>query len=326
MQYNIATTTGLNFPASEEQSVLDAALEQGVVFPYSCKNGQCGVCNIKLIKGVVKERQAQHGLNKEQRADNRFLSCCCSAESDITIEAEDLSALHGIEVKTLPCRINSITQLSDKIAHVVLRLPPTTQFEFLEGQYIDIIGPNAIRRSYSIANCRQSATLELYIKKVEDGVLSEYWFNQAKQNDLLRLEGPKGTFFLRQKQSHLIFLATGTGIAPVIAMLDQLEQSNLAKELTLTLYWGNRKAEEFFWRPQYKNIKLNYVAVASQEGDNWDGEHGYVQQALLTNSPSLDNCELYACGSPQMINAAKKALISAGLQSAHFYSDAFVSS
>ncbi len=326
MQHKITTTDGLSFSAHEKQSVLDAALEHEVILPYSCKNGQCGVCNTKLLQGKVEELQPQQGLSDEQRADNYFLSCCCAAHSDITIEAEDLSALHGIEIKTAPCRISTITRLSDEIVHVVLRLPPTIQFDFLEGQYVDIIGPNAVRRSYSIANSRHATNIALYIKKVEGGVLSDYWFNHAQENDLLRLEGPKGTFFLRQKQPHLIFLATGTGIAPVMAMLDQLEQNSLAHDFTLTLYWGNRVPEEFFWQPQYKNIKLNYIPVASQASETWDGEKGYVQDALLKQNPSLNTCEVYACGSPQMISSAKAVLTNAGLPESSFYSDAFVSS
>ena len=218
-EFKIKTEENKEFISVEGGTILESALFAGFVFDYSCKNGQCGTCKTTLLKGEIIEIQEQLALNKED-ANNQFLTCCCTASSNILINAIDLSAMHEIEVKILPTRINSLDLLSEDIMQVKLRLPPASNFEFLEGQFIDIIGPNSIRRSYSIASISSNKEIILLIKRVKNGEFSNYWFNKAKLNDLLRIEGPKGTFFLRDRAKPLVFLATGTGIAPIISILD----------------------------------------------------------------------------------------------------------
>jgi len=213
--YTISTKDGLSFNSKSECSILESALNSGIVFNYSCKSGQCGACKTTLIEGEIIEIQEQLVLNKEDQANNQFLTCCCMATSDILIDATDLSAMHGIEEKILPARINSLELLSEDVMQVRLRLPPVSNFVFLEGQYIDIIGQNSIRRSYSIASISSNKEIVLLIKRVKNGEFSNYWFNEARTNDLLRIEGPKGTFFLRNRGKSLVFLATGTGISPI---------------------------------------------------------------------------------------------------------------
>ena len=222
----IQTLEAKQFLGSSSETILNSALKSGLVFEYSCKSGQCGVCKTKVISGDVIELQDQLALTDHDRAQNKILSCCCAPISNLLVDAEDLAALHGINIKTLPCRIKHLTRFSDELMGVTLRLPPTAQFRFLEGQYIDIIGPNSTRRSYSIASTAQHSEILLFIKRFENGLMSNYWFNQAKENDLLRLEGPKGTFFLRDNHQDLVFLATGTGIAPINSMLTALDNAS----------------------------------------------------------------------------------------------------
>jgi len=320
----IKNLENLQFKAEKGQSILDSALSSGHAFEYSCKNGQCGVCKTTLLEGKVTELLPQTALTEMDKQQNKILSCCCTAKTDLLIDAEDLSALKNIEVKTLPARINKIEKKTAHIIELELRLPPTTKLNFLEGQYIDIIASNGIRRSYSIANSANKQVITLFIKKVNQGKLSEYWFHQAKENDLLRLEGPKGTFFLRENKKQIVFLATGTGIAPIKSILDKLSETDATFDISL--YWGNREPEDFFWQPDYANLNLTYKPVLSKQNKAWAGEIGYVQNVFVNNNNRLDNIQIYACGSLEMISSSQNVLMEQGLDEKYFYSEAFVSS
>jgi len=323
----IKTTENIVFTGNVDTSILDSALSQSHVFEYSCKNGQCGVCKTTLLKGEVVELQVQQALTEADRAAKKILTCCSAPQTDILIDTEELSALCGIEVKTLPARIASMTKHSEHIIEVELRLPPTASFQFLEGQYIDVIGPNAVRRSYSISNAASQKNITIFIKKVEAGVLSTYWFNEAQENDLLRIEGPKGSFFFREPAQQVVFLATGTGIAPVKSILDKLLQdAEQYKNVSFSLYWGNRYQEDFFWEPEYTALNLKFVPVLSRADGLWQGKVGYIQDVFIADDMGYLDMKVYACGSLQMIESAHQKLVQAGLDDKYFHSDAFVSS
>ena len=325
-EFKIKTEENKEFISVEGGTILESALSAGFVFDYSCKNGQCGTCKTTLLKGEIIEIQEQLALNKED-ANNQFLTCCCVAASDILIDAIDLSAMHGIEVKILPTRINSLDLLSEDIMQVKLRLPPASNFEFLEGQFIDIIGPNSIRRSYSIASISSNNKITLLIKKVKDGKLSHYWFNKAKLNDLLRIEGPKGTFFLRDRSRPLVFLATGTGIAPIISILDGLDSDPDFNQIeNISLFWGNRVQQDFIWSPNFKKINVDFYPIVSKDDDDWNGEIGHVQDVALRVLNNIKKVNVYACGASVMIDCAKSNFIKSGLNEKDFYSDKFVQS
>jgi len=322
----IKTVDGKEVESLGKKSILDDALSAGYNFDYSCKSGQCGTCKTILLEGEVIEIQKQLGLNKED-ANNQFLTCCCVAASDIVIDATDLSAMHGVKVKILPTRINSLELLSEDIMQVKLRLPPSSNFVFLEGQFIDIIGPNSIRRSYSIASISSNKEIILLIKRVKNGEFSNYWFNKAKSNNLLRIEGPKGTFFLRDRTKPLVFLATGTGIAPIISILDGLESDpDFIQTEDISLFWGNRVQQDFVWKPNFKKINVDFCPIISRKDDNWKGEIGYVQDVALRISDNARKINIYACGASEMINSAKASFVKSGLSENDFYSDAFVQS
>jgi len=325
--FTVKTSSGVNFDGSCDSSILDAALTHGYHFEYSCNSGQCGVCKTTLLEGQVTELKEQQALSSSDKAIGKILTCCCAPATDVVIDAEDLSALKDIEVKTLPARINKIIRHSEHIIEVDLRLLPSAAFKFLEGQYIDVIGPNGVRRSYSIANSSDEKILKLFIKKLENGVMSQYWFDEAKQNDLLRLEGPKGSFFFRDVKKHIVFMATGTGIAPVKSMLNMLERrDDLPEDVTFSLYWGNRHPEDFFWQPDYESLQLNYIPVLSRRHAEWNGRVGYIQDMVIEDALAIKDARFYACGSLNMIESAHKSLLANGLDEKYFHSDAFVSS
>jgi CDP-4-dehydro-6-deoxyglucose reductase len=320
---------GRAFQVNAGVSLLDAALITGITLPYSCKTGRCSTCKCKVIDGTTTVLQTETGLSGEEKAEGWILSCVRTATTDITLEAEDLEGAVLAAPKTLPCRISAIDRLTPDVVRVMLRLPPSADFSFIPGQYIDVIGPGGIRRSYSLANASAAEKLlEMHIRSVDGGAMSAYWFDQAKANDLLRLNGPLGTFFLRNTaDTDLVFLATGTGIAPVKAMLESIaDRPSDQRPKSITVLWGGRTAEDMYL--DFKGIAADhhFVPVLSRGGAGWTGAKGYVQQALLSHHLDLSNAAVYACGSDAMIQSAKAVLEQAGLPAKRFYSDAFVCS
>jgi CDP-4-dehydro-6-deoxyglucose reductase len=319
---------GKRFEAPVGMSVLDAAASAGLTLEHSCRTGRCGACKVRVLKGCVRPTQVPDlALTSRQREKGYMLSCVNSADSDtLVLDAEDLGRLADIRTQNQPARIHAINRPLEDVAIVLLRLPPGQALRYLPGQHIQLIGPGGVRRAYSLANApRADGMLELQIRRVKTGVLSAYWFGSAKVGDLLRLQGPRGSFFFRDVAGRdLVLLATGTGVAPLKAMLEDLairpatEQPRL-----LTLYWGARRSEDFYydraairaWHPA-----LRFVPVASREGQ---GIH--VQRSALLDVTDWSNVSVYACGSPAMIADARISLVEAGLDDAHFFSDAFVS-
>ena len=320
--------SGKSFESPNDVSLLNAAAMAGLSFPYSCKTGRCSTCRWKVISGETIELADEAGLTETEKAQGWILSCVRAARSNLVLEAEDLSGVVLPPSKIHPCRINSLEKLAADVIKVVLRLPPGAGFDFIAGQYVDVIGPGGLRRSYSIANApRPDSLLELHIRAVDHGAMSDYWFNHAAVNDLLRLHGPQGTFVLSDIAGReLIFLATGTGIAPVKSMLESLP-CLLAEQVpkSVTVIWGGRKRSDLYLDLRAMVRHHVFIPVLSRETPS-QGERGYVQDAMLRIKADLSNCTVYACGSATMIQSAKATLTDAGLPGHHFHADAFVCS
>lgn len=325
---SIKTTAGLSFPQPENDTILGAAEKSGIALAYSCRTGRCSTCKCKVISGDTVPLVDEIGLSKKEKDEGWILACVRSANSHIEIEIDDLGDVTLPKPGLYPCRINNIDKVSEDVIRVALRLPPSTNFKILAGQYIEIIDHSGARRSYSVANHVTNNILELHIRKVNKGYLSEYWFKKAKVNDLLRLNGPLGTFFLRSiKGQDLVFLATGTGIAPIKAMLETLKL--LAPEdhpKSLAVFWGGRTLDDLYLDPSSNFKLLRYVPVLSRSPSDWKGKTGYIQDVFLNEHPNLLNCIVYACGSDRMIRTSQAILVQAGLPEKNFFSDAFLPS
>lgn len=325
----ISLSNGVSFPAESTESFLDAATRAGVTMAYSCRNGRCSSCKCKLLEGSTTLLSDEMGLTDKEKAEGWILGCVrAAAGTDVVLETEDLGGIQPPPAKTIPCRIQLLTPLAEDVIKVVLRLPPTVDFAFLPGQYVDVIG-NGVRRSYSLANASaRDKLLELHIRAVPDGAMSQYWFGQAKVNDLLRLNGPLGTFFLRHAGGRdLVFLVTGTGIAPAKAILESIDTLPEAERpRSITLYWGGRTPADMYWDGAGIAAAYRHVPVLSRAEPAWAGVRGYVQDACMADGFDLSRTIVYACGSDAMIHSAKALLTGAGLPERYFYSDAFVCS
>ncbi|MGV8835494.1 FAD-binding oxidoreductase [Cellvibrio sp.] len=317
------------FSATAEISLLDAAKNQGLVLEHSCRTGRCGACKAQVIKGETQILKAEESLDDSEINASFILTCCRTAVNDIELDIEDLGLLASIKTQTLPCKIDQLNLLAPDVIQIFLRLPPTNQFNYLPGQYIDVIAKSGVRRSYSIANAlRSDSKLELHVRAVTNGQMSQYWFNEAKTNDLLRLEGPHGTFCFHPKaEKSIIFLATGTGIAPIKSILEEFSNNaELVQEKNIYVYWGGRHLADLYWQPDFTNLDIIFRPTLSRAQSDWEGRRGYVQDAVITDDIELNDSVVYACGSDTMIHAAKRLLVAQGLKANNFYSDAFVSS
>jgi len=328
----VTLSTGRSFAADPTVSILDAARGEGIVLEYSCRTGRCGICKAPVLSGETQVLRPEESLTAEDAASGFVLTCCRAAATDLELDVEPLDRLAGLEIKTMPARIVSIERLAPAIVRVVLRTPPASPMRFLAGQYVDVIAAG-VRRSYSLANApREDGLLELLIKRYPGGVLSEYWFERAAPNDLVRIEGPLGTFFLRDEfpdgaPANILFLATGTGIAPVKALLEELgADPQRAARHRLRVFWGNREAENFCWDPVALGLDIGFHHLLSGPDVAWGGKRGYVQTAALADGFDPADTVVYACGSDAMIASAREALIAIGLPPRRFFSDAFVSS
>lgn len=329
MIFSVKINAEKSFEALHGQSLWAAAENSGFTIPYSCRNGRCSACKCKVIRGESEVLHPEIGLTLKEKAEGWILSCVRSACTDLELQVEDIGQYVLPVTLTLPCRIHSIDYLASDVLCVVLRLPPATEFNYIPGQYLDVIGPSAVRRSYSLAKANAlDKKLELHIRAVDGGLMSQYWFDQAKVNDLLRLNGPLGTFFLREtKDLDVVFLATGTGLAPVKSMLESMALLGVDQlPRSVTVIWGGRLQQDLYC--DFSSIKVShrYLPVLSRAGADWAGARGYVQQVLLSLELDLSNVVVYACGSDTMIQSAKAELRKAGLPDKRLYSDAFVPS
>ena len=300
------------------------------MIPYSCRTGRCSTCRCRVVNGETRALATENGLTDAEMADGWILSCVRTATTDVILEVDTLDGLTLPPPRTLPCRIGSIERVGPDVLRILLRLPPAALFEFMPGQYLEMIGPGGIRRSYSLAAACPiaRATLELHIRAVDGGTMSHYWFHYAKDNDLLRLYGPLGTFVLRDVAGiDLILLATGTGIAPVKAILESLPTLDpVESPRSVTVLWGGRVPADLYIDIGALPGNHRYIPVLSRAGGDWVGACGHVQDVLLAMQPDLRDAAVYACGSDTMIHGARTALLRAGLPARRFHSDAFVCS
>ena len=326
----IRIANGPQFEAQPGETVLAAALRSGVALDYSCRTGRCSTCRCTIESGESLALADESGLEPADRAAGAVLACVRTATSDLVLGEVRLSDQSLPAAQTLPCRLDSLQRVAEDVLIVRLRLPPSVNFVFRPGQFIELIAPGGQRRSYSLACAyAQDLHLELHVRAVAGGTLSDYWFGRAQVNDLLRLHGPLGSFVLRPDVAckPLVFLATGTGIAPVKAMVDSLTHWPQAQRPgPVTVYWGGRTPADLYTDIAACAAVNRFVPVLSRADDSWQGARGYVQQALLDDAPDLSQLQVYACGSSAMVRSAQQRLLAAGLPAKQFHADAFVCS
>lgn len=327
---------GKMFVAQLGESLLDAAARAGIRLPHQCKTGSCGACRAQVLHGPVQDIAGAlpSALTAEDRAQGRRLLCCSAAAGDLQLECAEIPHIPGIDVRKLPVRVAAMERLAPDVMRVQLQPPAGQRLHYAAGQYVDVLLPGNRRRSYSLATPAREGVdlLELHIRHLPGGLFTDQVFGKLKVRDVLRIEGPFGTFGMHTAtDAPTILLASGTGFAPIKALVEQLLAAGSGRRITL--YWGGRARQDLYlhdlckeWEQALKG-RLTYVPVLSDspEADGWAGRRGWVHQAVLQDHPDLSQHEVYACGAPAMVNAARRDFMAlAGMQPTLFFADAFV--
>jgi CDP-4-dehydro-6-deoxyglucose reductase, E3 len=327
----IIQNSGHEFNVRPSQTVLEAALEAGINLPYGCRNGACGACKGKVISGKVMHDDYQgSAMNAAELAAGAALFCCARPLENLVIQCREVNGLNGIKPRILPVRVQKKEQLSGDVMVLFLQLPATERLQFLAGQYLEFILKDGKRRAFSIANApHDDAAIELHLRLVPGGQFTQYVFDEMPEKAILRIEAPLGTFFLREEsQKPVIFVAGGTGFAPVKGIIEHMIHNKIQREIIL--YRGGRTQADLYmnelsqrWAEHVPNF--TYIPVVSDEPaeSGWQGRTGLVHQAVLDDYPDLSAYQAYVCGAPAMVDIAHQTFVAQGLNSDEFFSDAF---
>lgn len=332
MPYQVQVeSSGHRFEVEDNEPLLDAALRQGLNFPYGCRSGACRACTAKLISGEAGYADEEFQRNERgSLAAGEILCCQARARSDLVLEVAEVKSAGEVETRKLPCRVERMEPLAHDVMRIFLKLPDNERLQFLAGQYIDFILADGRRRSFSLANApHNDSLLELHIRHVPGGQFTDHVFNKMREKELLRLEGPLGTFFLREDSDRpIIFMAGGTGFAPIKGIIEHAISENLQRPMHL--YWGVRAKPDLYlhhlaqsWANTHEHIRYVPVLSDPRPDDAWEGRTGFVHEVIAHDFADLGGYEIYAGGPPPMINAAKEVFPQQGLVLDHFYSDAF---
>ncbi|MGA9854893.1 MAG: FAD-binding oxidoreductase [Gammaproteobacteria bacterium] len=322
---------GHGFELRDHETVLAAALRQGVHLPDGCRNGSCGVCRTHLASGRVRYPHGPPlGLTALERHAGDILLCRAVAETDLVLDAQEVTAAAELAIKTLPCRVARMQPLTREVMALFLQLPPVETLKFLPGQYIDVLLPGGQRRSFSLANPpHASGQLEIHVGLVPGGRFSEDVFSHMQIGALLEIQGPLGGFFLQEESNRsILMIAGGTGFAPCKAMLRHLFEIQLQHQATL--YWGARCKTDLYemtlveqWAREQPEFRFVPVLTEAQPEDRWTGRRGRLQEAVLADYGEFSHHDIYLAGPPAMVRSARQSLLLKGAAPEHVFSDAF---
>jgi len=319
--------SGHEFDVDEGESVLTAALRQDLVLPYGCRNGACGSCKGKIVEGQVDYGVYQKkALTEEEKAQGKALFCQARPLTDLVIEARTIGAAKDIPIRTLPCRVQKMERLADDVMVLHLKLPANERLQFLAGQYIEFLLKDGTRRSFSMGNApHDDELIQLHVRHVPGGQFTDHVFGKMKERDILRLEGPLGTFFLREDSAKpIVFVASGTGFAPIKSIIEHALRKGATRPMVL--YWGGRRPRDLYLDALPKQWPIKYVPVISDAlpEDQWSGRTGFVHRAVMEDFPDLSAHQVYACGVPVMVDAAKRDFTrQCRLPEEEFFADSF---
>ena len=321
-----------SYACEDGETVLAAAMRNDLMLPYGCRNGACGTCKGRILSGNVDYGPHQAStLTEDEKRTGLALFCCARPLTDLVIEVREVRRAGDIQIKRLPCRIESIEKAAPDVAIVRFKLPANERMQYLAGQYIDFLLKDGKRRSFSLATApHDDQLLELHIRHVPNGFFTDLLFAQYKGREILRFEGPLGAFYLREESDKpVIFVAGGTGFAPIKAIIEHALYHKLEREMVL--YWGVRSLRDLYlrdlpgrWQSEHRNFTFIPVLSDPLAEDQWPGRVGLVHTAVATDFPDLSGYQVYACGGPLMIEAARSEFTqNRGLPVEEFYADSF---
>ena len=326
-----------SFTTLAGEHILTAGIRQGIGLPYGCKDGACGSCKCKKLEGqVVHGAHQSRALSVEEEANGYILTCCATALSDVGLESRQVTLADAFPIKKMPTRVMLMDKKSDDVMLLKLQLPASDTLQYFAGQYIEFILRDGARRSYSMANAPKNQPgsanmLELHVRHTPGGKFTDHVFGAMKEKEIQRIEGPFGSFYLREDSAKpMILLASGTGFAPIKAIIEQMQAKGIQRPTTL--YWGGRRPRDLYmndWVLAQLDAmpNLRYIPVVSNAlpEDAWTGRTGFVHQAVMTDFPDLSKHQVYACGAPIVVDSAHADFVTrCSLSEDEFYADAFI--
>ncbi|WP_425258256.1 CDP-6-deoxy-delta-3,4-glucoseen reductase [Rubrivivax sp. RP6-9] len=325
------------FDVARDEPILAAAIRQGIGLPYGCRDGACGSCKSRLLEGrVIHGAHQLKALTPAEESEGFILTCCATPQTDCVVEARSVPGAGEHPVLKMPTRLLSLERPAPDVAVLKLQLPANQQLQYRAGQYIEFILRDGARRSYSMANAPEllgsPPAIELHIRHMPGGVFTDHVFGAMQPREILRMEGPFGSFFLREDSDKpIVLLASGTGFAPIKAIVQHMQARGITRPAVL--YWGARRRADLYQHAWCEEAaaampQLRYVPVLSEAtpDDAWSGRTGFVHQAVMADLPDLSGHEVYACGAPVMVDAAQRDFVArCGLPAEAFFADAFTS-
>ena len=323
------------FTCNDGETLLTAALREGFTLPYGCRNGACGACKGTILEGEVDYGNPQpYVLPDFEKKNGRALFCQARPLTDLVIEAREIRGVGQLDIRKLPCRVQEMQRTAPDVIVLKLKLPANERLQFLAGQYIDILMKDGKRRSYSMGNApHNDEFIELHVRNMAKGAFTEFVFNKMKEKDILRFEGPLGTFFLREDSDKpMILVASGTGFAPIKSIIEHAFHKNTTRQMVL--YWGGRRPADIYlpeiaakWQQEHDNFSFIPVISDALPEDAWTGRTGFVHKAVMEDFPDLSGYQVYACGAPIVVESAHHDFTAhCQLPDDEFYSDAFTPS
>ncbi|MEO7854275.1 MAG: CDP-6-deoxy-delta-3,4-glucoseen reductase [Rubrivivax sp.] len=326
-----------SFTVMRDEPILSAAIRQGIGMPYGCRDGACGSCKSKLLEGrVIHGAHQLKALSVAEEDAGFILPCCAAAQTDCVVEARSVPGAGDFPILKMPARVLSLQRVAADVTILKLQLPANQNLQYRAGQYMEIILRDGARRSYSMANAAHNlgspAAIELHLRHMVGGVFTDHVFYGMKEKDILRIEGPFGSFFLREDSpAPIVMLASGTGFAPIKTIVEHMELKRVTRPAVL--YWGCRTRADLYLHDWALGAcerlpSLRYVPVLSEPRaeDGWTGRVGLVHEQVMVDIADLSAHQVYACGTPLMVEAAQRDFVSrCGLPEDQFFADAFTS-
>ncbi len=326
--------SGHSFPVPQGKTILEAGLEAGFSLPYSCRAAVCSTCRALISAGEVDHGEVFGTLSDDEMAQGYTLLCRAKPLSDVVVDVGELKGLEGVRPTILPCRVVSIDRAAPDVAILRVRVPNASGLRYLAGQYVDFLLEDGLRRSFSIATrpSREHVTeFEFHVRRVAGGTFTAYVFDTLQPRDVLRIEAPLGTFYLREDSGKpIIMIASGTGFAPIKAMCESALESGLFNLRPATIYWGGRTRADLYMLESalaWQHPNLRFVPVLSEPTPlcAWQGATGFVHRAVMADFPDLSGHQVYACGVPIMVESARADFVrGCGLPKEHFFADSFL--
>src|SRR6516225_4175544 len=301
---------GIEIEVDENQTILRAAAEQGIMLMHGCKEGQCASCKSFILEGDDIEH-------------DRYSTFALPNYDEDMIRS-------GLPIQQAVAEVVSKDHVTHDMRHLVLRLVEPGEVKFFPGQYMDLTVPGTDQvRSFSMANTSsKDGLLEFVIKVYPDGLFSHFLDERVQPGDRLELTGPFGVFTLREGDADLVFIGGGAGMAPILSLLRSMAERGITRKATY--YYGARGSRDLCFEEELRALEttlpgFRYIPALAEPapGDDWAGETGMITDVVRRHADGLAGVHAYVCGPPPMVEAALPLLATLGVAEKRIYYDKF---